>query len=199
MNTRVLSLAALVLAAVSSASAVSVSAFNNTNVLHGVALVPGANNSISVSMTSLATFTGAGSHTNSAIKDIFGVFVYATGGGNFTNEPSAKTGQPANWSFSNDSLSFPHGVKKEDLVGYEDNAKKNPITSSHPLSFSFNTTNTGAMATTTGIGYGLHVRLADGNTYFVPVSASTQPVPEPASMAALGLGAFGMLKRRKKA
>lgn len=32
-----------------------------------------------------------------------------------------------------------------------------------------------------------------------PLSASVQAVPEPASMAALGLGALGLLKRRRKA
>jgi hypothetical protein len=37
-----------------------------------------------------------------------------------------------------------------------------------------------------------------GNANFVITKLSAQPVPEPASIAALGLGALALLRRRKK-
>lgn len=51
-------------------------------------------------------------------------------------------------------------------------------------------------------GYGLHVRLdreitgLTGDTYFVQVA--TEPVPEPASLLALGAGAAFLLRRRRQ-
>lgn len=43
--------------------------------------------------------------------------------------------------------------------------------------------------------YGVHLRLDDGNTYYVEAPAAT--VPEPATLAVLGVGISALIRRRR--
>lgn len=129
------------------------------------------------------------------ITEVFGVYKVAKTG-SYT-AATAKT-TPSGWSFSGASSGSTSNV-----VGWTDPTKKNAIEIGQSKSFAYNVL-TASTGSTTFTGY--HIRVAEkisgnANTLFIYTTApnKTAPVPEPATMAVMVVGAAGLLRRRRKA
>lgn len=125
---------------------------------------------------------------NYQIRDVFGVFQFVNGKKEeFTS--ATNIGQPSGWKWD--------GVKKNTTaIGWTNNSKSNAIDPGDTFKFEAKDIKaTGSILT------GYHVRVYGNvggvsDTFFA--YGPNQPVPEPATMAVLGLGALGLLRRRRK-
>lgn len=121
---------------------------------------------------------------NYTITDVFGV--WQRDGNPATLTATNGSGNPSGWTFDSNTA----GAGR--IFGY----KTNPNTGMTPnssLTFNFGT----KTGTEEDIGY--HVRISGqlptgGNTLYI----TGNPVPEPATMAVLGLGAAALLRRKRK-
>jgi hypothetical protein len=83
------------------------------------------------------------------------------------------------------------------LVGWDNNSKSNSLSAGEKFDFEFKSLTTTAGTAT---DYGFHIRINGsfkGSDTFYAYSKSSAPVPEPASLAVIGLGGL-FLRRRKK-
>jgi hypothetical protein len=89
---------------------------------------------------------------------------------------------------------FTNGASVLDLVGTGGNV----VNANNTYSFSGQYTVTNAVNTTVPLGStGTYSATFDLNAGFFSYSVAGGPVPEPASMAALGLGSLALLRRRR--
>lgn len=166
-----------------SASAQSRSSFLGSTSITGVSMTH-----ISGNIYKLTVSPGANFVYNSVtynIQDVFGVWAL-----NNSNTGLAASGTTQNgWGYDESN-------NPDDIAGWKTNPPN--ALSNGSLTFTYSTIN---QANINQFGY--HVRLTSGffpgtsgNTGFV--TATPSMVPEPASMAALGLGAVALIRRRKK-
>jgi hypothetical protein len=179
---------ALILLAVGAATAAqaqTLSSFHLAN-FDGLTITESNPLKFSVSMApGTTTLIGGNKYT---VKDIFGVYRIATKGG-FTSAAS----KSAPWSWKWDGLSGPQQV-----AGWENNSKSNSLSAGETFNFEFDKLTSTAGTETT---YGFHVRINEtfnGSNTFYAYNKSFAPVPEPTSMAILGIGGLAFLRRRFK-
>jgi hypothetical protein len=171
-------------AAVAAANAQTASSFHLAS-FKGLTVTESSPLKFSVSLASGSTVTlGGNTYT---IKDIFGVYKRASVG-QFTGADSKSAA--SKWNY--DGISGP-----KDLVGWDNNSKSNSLSAGEKFDFEFKSLTTTAGTAT---DYGFHVRINGsfkGSDTFYAYSKSSAPVPEPASLAVIGLGGL-FLRRRKK-
>ncbi|MDX2066039.1 MAG: PEP-CTERM sorting domain-containing protein [Fimbriimonadaceae bacterium] len=174
---------------VAAAGAQSASSFKPVT-LSGLTATETAPGKFSVSFAS----TGASMVYNGQtyqLRDVFGFYQVAKSGDFTAAQDKSK---PSNWSFK--SLSGNASV-----TGWSNNSKSNSLSAGETFNYEFKklTTTSGAEVVT-----GYHVRvfgqLAGGSdTMYVHGVPPVAPVPEPASMAVLGLGLLAFRRKRRNA
>jgi len=124
------------------------------------------------------------------IKDVFGVFRFTKTG---TISQAASSLAPTSWKFD--------GVqnKNTNTIGWTNNNKSNSLSPGESFDFKL-----GSFAATGAVLTGYHVRVngnlaGGGDTFFAYGPTVPAPVPEPATIAVLGLGAAALLRRKKAA
>ncbi|MBL8059799.1 MAG: PEP-CTERM sorting domain-containing protein [Chthonomonas sp.] len=168
----------VVLLASAGAFAQNYSAFYNAGPTFVDVSVTGLNPTYTVSIGATPTVTLGGTTYN--IKDVFGFWVLGVDPGSATNTATGV------WSPNNNNAG-PNWI-----FGWSTNPNTG-LTANTSKTFTFDSLSGNIES------FGFHVRLVDGqayqgnNTFFVKGSA----VPEPATMAALGLGVAALIRRRK--
>ncbi|HWA81988.1 MAG TPA: PEP-CTERM sorting domain-containing protein [Fimbriimonadaceae bacterium] len=163
------------------ASAQSYNSFNLTDGIYGIG-VNQNNLSYTVSMSPGAYLMLGGSHYD--ITDVFGF--WSLSGANPLNASGADQIQ---WNWNSHSTG---GY----IAGWNNNSKSNDIQPGGQLTFTYD-----ALTQANVEGYGFHFSLAQNfngsNTAYF--RGPLNPVPEPAGLAAVGLGLAALLRRRRKA
>jgi hypothetical protein len=174
---------------VAAAGAQSASSFQPVS-LTGITATETAPGKFSVSFAS----TGASMVYNGQtyqLESVFGFYQVAKSGKFTAAEDKSK---PSNWSFKGLS-----GNKT--VTGWSNNSKSNSLTAGETFNYEFKklTATSGAEVVT-----GYHVRVfghlpGGSDTLFVTGVPPVAPVPEPASMAVLGLGLLAIRRKRRNA
>lgn len=177
---RVILTTAIICGIVGAASAQTFSSFNDVTTFTGITITPGLGTApFTVSLAANASMKYNG--TTYGVDQILGVYAL-----NANGDLSATAGTtPSGWSFVNHN-SGPGGI-----AGYEGNSNSARINNGESKTFSFGSLGSGV----TGIGYHLQFNCY---TPFGQTAYVTAPVPEPASMAVLGLGIFGLIRRKRR-
>lgn len=173
---RTLAVVGLTVAAVVT-NAQSRSSFQTPTAMTGVSVNKLDSTNFSVSLAAGATMTIGG--TTGQITDIFGFWALDD-----DNDLSGTGSDFGVWNY-NENYSGTGGI-----VGFNTNPNTG-ITQGNSQTFHFNSLEG------TVEGYGVHIRLANSNTLYTAVIGNA--VPEPASFAILGLGVFGLIRRKRNA
>lgn len=163
------------------ANAQSRSSFQNVGTIDAIGVdVSNGGKTYNVSLGAAPSITLSG--IQYTIQDVFGFWVLSN------NDITATQNNTGVWTVNN-SNSGAGGI-----AGWKTNPNTG-LTANQSKSFTFNTL-VGSVD-----GFGFHVRLANngagpecGNTLYV----TGTPVPEPATMTALALGAAALLRRRRR-
>lgn len=164
------------------ASAQSYNAFNAADGIYGIG-VNQSNLSYTVSMSPGAYLMLGGNHYD--ITDMFG-FWSVSG----TNPLNASGADQISWNWNT------HSTGGGYIAGWDNNSKSNDIQPGGNLTFTFD-----AITQANVEGYGFHFSLAQdfngSNTAFF--RGPLNPVPEPASLAGVGLGLIAVIGFRRRA
>lgn len=167
-------------AIVGAASAQSYSSFTATDSISGVKVVS-SNGGLDYSVSLLPNAKMSVAGTTYDITQVFGFFL--RGSQNSLGTPTEADG--GDWSFVTSNNS------NGQIAGWTHNANNGRLNAGDSVNLKFATVN----PTT---DYGFHFSYVDGGNVKTGFF-SGQPVPEPATLAVLGLGALGVLRRRKSA
>ncbi len=170
---------------VGGACAQSRSSFLNVGSITGINVSLVSGNTYQITVGPAPTFTHNSVVYN--IKDVFGIWAL-----NNNNTGLAASGSNQNgWSYNESN-------NPDDIAGWKTNPNQGITNPGGSLNFTF----TGIDVTKVD-QWGFHARLTSGtfpgtsgNTGYITVGGA--PVPEPASMAALGLGIVALIRRRKR-
>lgn len=180
IKVRVCALMGLVVLGGGVATAQSYSSFNAADGIFGVS-VSHNNLDYTVAMSPGAYLLLGGNHYD--ITDIFGFWSLSG-----SNSLGASGVDQISWNWNTHSTGG-------DIAGWTNNSKSNDIQAGEQLTFTY-----GALNQANVEGYGFHFSLAQNfngsNTAFF--RGPLNPVPEPASLACLGVGAAALMLRRRQ-
>lgn len=174
MMKRILSISALAVAAVA-ANAQSRSSFQVPSTLTGVNITSSSKLNYNVALAGNASMFYKGKTYQ--IQDIFGFWVLDN-----NNDMSADGRDSGVWRY-HENYSGQGGI-----AGFKTNPNTG-IKGGQNQDFTFKSVNGSVEA------YGIHLRLKDCDTLYVELPCN--PVPEPATMAALGLGVAAVIRRKR--